>query len=74
MSTNRPRVKKKPQCAGCKKKLTNVFAVCRCKRMYCYSCVNPESHKCPNLQEFIEAGVLDQEKSQKCGEGAAGDI
>ena len=43
------RQKKRPQCPMCKNKLTGVFSVCLCKRMYCCRCIEPSAHNCPNL-------------------------
>lgn len=48
------RVKKKKQCNLCKKRLTCVFTVCRCKCMFCASCSLPEIHDCVELKNIKE--------------------
>lgn len=45
--------KKRVQCACCRRKLVTVFSVCRCRYMYCCSCVDPRVHMCSKLQEFV---------------------
>jgi hypothetical protein len=44
--------KKKIVCAGCKRKLTGVFSVCRCRQMFCFACIDPAAHACRNLSDF----------------------
>ena len=41
----------KVQCSWCKKKLSSVFRVCRCKKYYCPNCIVPERHECARLQD-----------------------
>lgn len=58
------RSRRRPQCASCRQKLTVVFSVCLCNRLYCSKCINPRTHECPRMQDFInsqkrEDGLID---------------
>lgn len=59
--------KKKVQCHCCKRKLTCVFSVCRCRRMYCHICVDPFAHNCEKLKDFeFKSDVTLMKDESKC--------
>ena len=43
------RIKQRPRCYLCRKRLETVFQVCRCCKMFCAACVDPKAHKCMEL-------------------------
>lgn len=54
------RTKKHRRCFHCGKKITTVFRGCRCKNIFCNGCIAPETHSCPNIEEFKQARVESQ--------------
>ena len=47
--------KRKIICSSCRAPLGIVMSMCRCKRLFCYACIQPEVHSCENLQDFADA-------------------
>jgi hypothetical protein len=43
------RVKQRPKCYFCRRRLETVFQICRCNKMFCSLCINVGVHKCEVL-------------------------
>ena len=54
----------KVQCHWCKKKLSSVFRVCRCKKYCCPNCIVAERHDCVKLLE--NSNILKSSTSSDC--------
>lgn len=56
-------------CTNCKKKKTLKQMCCYCKYSFCFKCLQPEIHKCEELNNMkrkkLEA-LVDNLNSQKC--------
>ena len=61
--------KKKKQCHMCKKRLTLVFSVCRCKGIFCPGCSIPEVHCCTQI-ELIRKNSRDLLKQKLLSESS----
>jgi len=47
--------KKKRKCWCCGRKLITMFRGCRCQHIFCNACIDPQTHACPHIDEYVAA-------------------